>query len=127
SSFFFQAEDGIRDFHVTGVQTCALPIWPTNIPRLQHERNTPGPCSTATPPRPARHADLVTHKAQARPTLCRDARNKPQHPAEDTAKNTRDPATGAPLQSIAHAAVHPAQARECEHATGFASAVQARR
>src|SRR5690606_40503983 len=30
--FFFQAEDGIRDFHVTGVQTCALPIseicWP---------------------------------------------------------------------------------------------------
>src|SRR5690606_40931015 len=27
SSFFFQAEDGIRDFHVTGVQTCALPIY----------------------------------------------------------------------------------------------------
>src|SRR5690606_40586700 len=26
-SFFFQAEDGIRDFHVTGVQTCALPIY----------------------------------------------------------------------------------------------------
>src|SRR5690606_39533043 len=25
-SFFFRAEDGIRDFHVTGVQTCALPI-----------------------------------------------------------------------------------------------------
>src|SRR5690606_21405360 len=24
--FFLQAEDGIRDFHVTGVQTCALPI-----------------------------------------------------------------------------------------------------
>src|SRR5690606_30832637 len=24
--FFCQAEDGIRDFHVTGVQTCALPI-----------------------------------------------------------------------------------------------------
>src|SRR5690625_6318571 len=24
---FFQAEDGIRDGHVTGVQTCALPIW----------------------------------------------------------------------------------------------------
>src|SRR6266566_6418384 len=31
--FFFQAEDGIRDYKVTGVQTCALPIsnpegWP---------------------------------------------------------------------------------------------------
>src|SRR5438093_8986634 len=25
--FFFQAEDGIRDWSVTGVQTCALPIW----------------------------------------------------------------------------------------------------
>ena len=24
--FFFQAEDGIRDWSVTGVQTCALPI-----------------------------------------------------------------------------------------------------
>ena len=26
--FFFQAEDGIRDYKVTGVQTCALPICP---------------------------------------------------------------------------------------------------
>src|SRR5690349_23144583 len=25
-AFFFQAEDGIRDLYVTGVQTCALPI-----------------------------------------------------------------------------------------------------
>src|SRR2546427_8645399 len=31
--FFFQAEDGIRDLTVTGVQTCALPIstWLTRI------------------------------------------------------------------------------------------------
>src|SRR5690606_40122604 len=29
--FFFQAEDGIRDFHVTGVQTCALPIYSAAI------------------------------------------------------------------------------------------------
>src|SRR5690625_7137542 len=27
SVFYFQAEDGIRDGHVTGVQTCALPIF----------------------------------------------------------------------------------------------------
>src|ERR1017187_10520654 len=33
-SFFFQAEDGIRDTSVTGVQTCALPIW--NIPERLH-------------------------------------------------------------------------------------------
>src|SRR2546426_2314581 len=28
--FFFQAEDGIRDYKVTGVQTCALPIFPAD-------------------------------------------------------------------------------------------------
>src|SRR5215471_10818689 len=28
--FFFQAEDGIRDLYVTGVQTCALPISPAD-------------------------------------------------------------------------------------------------
>src|SRR5690606_40686402 len=33
--FFFQAEDGIRDFHVTGVQTCALPICAAAIGLLQ--------------------------------------------------------------------------------------------
>src|SRR5437762_9858122 len=31
--FFFQAEDGIRDTSVTGVQTCALPIFFHNISR----------------------------------------------------------------------------------------------
>src|SRR5438105_15808906 len=29
--FFFQAEDGIRDPLVTGVQTCALPIWASDL------------------------------------------------------------------------------------------------
>src|SRR2546430_10506796 len=29
--FFFQAEDGIRDLTVTGVQTCALPISPRRL------------------------------------------------------------------------------------------------
>src|SRR5258708_24695258 len=32
--FFFQAEDGIRDDLVTGVQTCALPIWHISAMRL---------------------------------------------------------------------------------------------
>src|SRR5256885_4989638 len=34
--FFFQAEDGIRDYKVTGVQTCALPIF-TLIARSIHD------------------------------------------------------------------------------------------
>src|SRR5256885_16680122 len=34
--FFFQAEDGIRVYKVTGVQTCALPIWPALSERADH-------------------------------------------------------------------------------------------
>src|SRR2546429_3274043 len=33
--FFFQAEDGIRDVAVTGVQTCALPIYQTDGTRAR--------------------------------------------------------------------------------------------
>src|SRR5436309_1889106 len=36
--FFFQAEDGIRDFHVTGVQTCALPIFRRVSPKTRRLR-----------------------------------------------------------------------------------------
>src|SRR5438552_14772907 len=49
--FFFQAEDGIRDDLVTGVQTCALPICPAPAP-------TPEPTPTPTPTPPS--ADLST-------------------------------------------------------------------
>src|SRR2546430_13180175 len=37
SVFFFQAEDGIRDLTVTGVQTCALPIFSGQF-RIDRER-----------------------------------------------------------------------------------------
>src|SRR2546425_12124923 len=36
--FFFQAEDGIRDKLVTGVQTCALPISEMNLPTKEQVR-----------------------------------------------------------------------------------------
>src|SRR3990170_1725261 len=47
--FFFQAEDGIRDDLVTGVQTCALPI----SPRGSSWSGVPGgpPPAAAVPPR----------------------------------------------------------------------------
>src|SRR2546430_8787748 len=59
--FFFQAEDGIRDLTVTGVQTCALPIFPAAAPLdrsyFQHAREcrslkrcVPGELPTRTPP-----------------------------------------------------------------------------
>src|SRR5438309_5762956 len=38
--FFFQAEDGIRDGTVTGVQTCALPISTRAVLELEPERRT---------------------------------------------------------------------------------------
>src|SRR6266511_4966039 len=55
--FFFQAEDGIRAFHVTGVQTCALPILldaaracpPDNL-ALEVRRNTTRPRSGISRP-----------------------------------------------------------------------------
>src|SRR5438552_8952062 len=36
--FFFQAEDGIRDDLVTGVQTCALPIFTGSLPNLTRDQ-----------------------------------------------------------------------------------------
>src|SRR3712207_6872491 len=35
--FFFQAEDGIRDIGVTGVQTCALPICMETVAQLERD------------------------------------------------------------------------------------------
>src|SRR5256885_13295823 len=43
--FFFQAEDGIRDYKVTGVQTCALPIYPDRKPSTMKLYYSPGACS----------------------------------------------------------------------------------
>src|SRR5205823_996560 len=45
--FFFQAEDGIRDKLVTGVQTCALPILIRSRPELADEIMPPGMVSRA--------------------------------------------------------------------------------
>src|SRR2546429_5332746 len=39
---FFQAEEGIRDVAVTGVQTCALPISELSRPLLGDDRDAPG-------------------------------------------------------------------------------------
>src|SRR5256885_11161395 len=50
SFFFFQAEDGIRDYKVTGVQTCALPIWPIRWPGCRPDVSTVG--APGAPPLP---------------------------------------------------------------------------
>src|SRR5207247_8260921 len=43
--------DGIRDPLVTGVQTCALPIWPPAAQPPHAVRTTPAPTAAATHPR----------------------------------------------------------------------------
>src|SRR2546430_13548905 len=52
--FFFQAEDGIRDLTVTGVQTCALPIWRAGLAYLL---DTSQPIPVGTPPPAIRAGD----------------------------------------------------------------------
>src|SRR6266446_329367 len=66
--FFFQAEDGIRDYKVTGVQTCALPIWRAidRMPRGAELRGTTkrGPAMPADPDRRMRclHGFRLEHE-----------------------------------------------------------------
>src|SRR5690606_40962320 len=76
--FFFQAEDGIRDFHVTGVQTCALPIYERNHcgTPLRGPREAGGHAAEhRAAPAPARQsADLLRHSVPLSGTgLLRDA------------------------------------------------------
>src|SRR5580765_4465734 len=47
--FFFQAEDGIRDGRVTGVQTCALPIYPARADQRGERAGRPLILATTAP------------------------------------------------------------------------------
>src|SRR2546430_9030743 len=78
-SFFFQAEDGIRDLTVTGVQTCALPI--------------SGTC--APPPYGGRRHD-VRHAVRVGPARVRrgDPPRPPQRRPPARLRSPRDPSSG---------------------------------
>src|SRR3989454_8591575 len=74
--FFFQAEDGIRDYKVTGVQTCALPIY--GVPTLVDQTLVlleQGLGAGVTPPRitlrdvPQQITELIPDSALASPLL----------------------------------------------------------
>src|SRR5256885_16340888 len=60
--FFFQAEDGIRDYKVTGVQTCALPI--SLLRRGRHPRS------------PEQGPVRFRHRPKRRPARVRRARRR---------------------------------------------------
>src|SRR5439155_7517771 len=57
--FFFQAEDGIRDGHVTGVQTCALPICVRSFEPIR------APKEIGSAPIPLRKRGRAEHKSDA--------------------------------------------------------------
>src|SRR6266496_3394883 len=72
--FFFQAEDGIRDLYVTGVQTCALPIWSGSPGSGSPGAESPGPGKNGPP---AEQGGPVTAE--------RDRGRQDQDQAEDAA------------------------------------------
>src|SRR5699024_11406313 len=78
-SFFFQAEDGIRDRNVTGVQTCALPISPRVVPWVVPVQVQPAvlPPARQVIPQPTRSVAPQAVPRAARPEIgratCRDS------------------------------------------------------
>src|SRR5690606_39692373 len=85
--FFFQAEDGIRDFHVTGVQTCALPICPPippcPAPPPIRRRGAPAaaPCPGPRPRGPARSLRAPAHRRSEERRVGKECRSRwsPHH------------------------------------------------
>src|SRR5438105_12005417 len=93
--FFFQAEDGIRDPLVTGVQTCALPIY-------------------------ALRASLGMTAAYLEP----GARREPMYHTPDASRRARGVELWATLKSLGRAGLCELIARTCTHAQRFASGLR---
>src|SRR2546427_9510884 len=83
-SFFFQAEDGIRDLTVTGVQTCALTIW---------VRAGEAAATTATPARTAVARQAAT-LSRATPAKMAPMSPPTTPPIEMTQRTTTGPRRG---------------------------------
>src|SRR5438270_1437770 len=84
-SFFFQAEDGIRDLTVTGVQTCALPIWPHRVRDMEVE--VQGVVTNKTPNAPYRGAGRPETVFAMDRAIDRLARELAMDPAELRRRN----------------------------------------
>src|SRR6266566_4600963 len=122
--FFFQAEDGIRDYKVTGVQTCALPIctwatawararsqWPAARIRspsaLRNGGRSHGSETTAAGSR-ALGVCVSARSAAAGATVCKGEDLAPPRPAGGAAERT--PVDGADRQGCPHYS-HPGRHR----------------
>src|SRR5256885_12578097 len=67
--FFFQAEDGIRDYKVTGVQTCALPIF-------RHTRDGRSPPDAPLPGTPTPSRDRPSRVCRSAGRAARGTRRR---------------------------------------------------
>src|SRR5690606_9371846 len=85
--FFFQAEDGIRDYHVTGVQTCALPISSDHLHvRGEHVHQVLGAEQRGGPPPRAWRAPLAQTSGAAlvrTTSTCVESTREASHVKED--------------------------------------------
>src|SRR5260370_26920251 len=82
--FFFQAEDGIRDSSVTGVQTCALPIWPRAWAVGLRRLATHALCQ-----QPTHGAEIGCAREEARTRLLQPAKQRVLHCVADRSEERR--------------------------------------
>src|SRR3989449_5090021 len=122
--FFFQAEDGIRDVAVTGVQTCALPIYEREAGgvRPRDGADHPQPHREALEPEQAEHAD----DPQRDRDLDAEGEEHEHQPDEEAAENGLAHSTVSGATS-SRADVEPSAARTCRtNVTSMARAMRAR-
>src|SRR5256885_5208487 len=87
SFFFFQAEDGIRDYKVTGVQTCALPIFTA--------RSSPSAATTTSFTTPGRRRPRAATTPRSEGRCCSTAScGKTAGPASATAHRSEERRVG---------------------------------
>src|SRR5437660_6255636 len=93
--FFFQAEDGIRDGHVTGVQTCALPIFRARVRGRQARRDrsakSPFASPSRTPPIPSGGVPICGRSRRASGSFAALVRRSARRAAFPRARPRRGP------------------------------------
>src|SRR2546429_3565548 len=103
--FFFQAEDGIRDVAVTGVQTCALPIYFSGGPRRGFTFGLPAHRSFGQ----KKYGAVRKEKKEGPYILGLKTPRLYGHPVNDWASNPWEPAVTLPCRS---APATPSRARQ---------------
>src|SRR3989442_2632111 len=112
--FFFQAEDGIRDADVTGVQTCALPIstpWGGSPPRSLCQKICYSECTENCPLRPCEHPG--GSESENRPATRGTAHSEVQgdERGNDRCNNPGNDRPNAPLHSLLPTVLRPSRRR----------------